>query len=178
MGVKSLEAEFNPINATYNPHLHIIVPDKATANILVHEWLTTWNKKYKKFTSPKAQDCKQVYNIGKALVEVIKYGTKIFTAKDVYDKANRKGDTIYAAAKYNIVKAMKGLRIFERFGFDLPEKPKEAEPAKVVTGHINWRYIPQYHDWVSEEHEAPLTGYTHPPALHNLLEYGIDMETQ
>lgn len=178
MGIKSLETEFNHMKGTYNPHLHIIVPNKAIGDILVNEWLTTWNKKYKQYTRPKSQQSKPTYSLGGALAEVIKYGTKIFSAKDVYDKANRKADKIYAAAKYNIVKAMKGLRIFERFRFDLPEKTKVIEPAKVVTGHMVWRYMPQYHDWVSQDHEATLTGYIHSPELHHLLAHCIDMNTE
>jgi hypothetical protein len=178
IGIKSLEAEFNPIAKTYNPHLHIIVPNKAIADILVSEWLKTLNRKYKRYTSPEAQKSEPAYGLGSVLVEVIKYGTKIFTTKDVYNKANRKGDMIYAAAKYNIVKAMKGLRIFDRFGFDLPKKTKVIEPAKVVTGHVAWRYIPQYHDWATKDSEVMLTGYILPPELQNLLTYRIDMNSE
>lgn len=39
MGIRSLECNYNPRKKTYNPHFHIIVPDKPTAELLKKEWL-------------------------------------------------------------------------------------------------------------------------------------------
>ena len=37
VGIKSLECNFNPVKKTYNPHLHIVVPNEAIADILISE---------------------------------------------------------------------------------------------------------------------------------------------
>ena len=34
IGIKSLECNFNPQKKTYNPHFHIIVPNKEIATLL------------------------------------------------------------------------------------------------------------------------------------------------
>src|SRR5690606_16661515 len=46
VGVKSLECNFNPVKATYNPHLHVIVPNEETAKILIAEWLVKWTPSF------------------------------------------------------------------------------------------------------------------------------------
>jgi plasmid rolling circle replication initiator protein Rep len=46
VGLRSLECNYNPKKRTYNPHLHLLVPDKETADIIVSEWLSTWTTKF------------------------------------------------------------------------------------------------------------------------------------
>ena len=120
MGVKSVECNFNPIVKTYNPHIHLIVPDDATADILIEDWLY---RLAPEFASPKAQSKLKVQNPETTFIEVIKYGSKIFTEPDAkrknqYQKSDR---DVYAEAFDNIFAAMKGRRIFDRFGFNLPK---------------------------------------------------------
>ncbi len=45
-GIKSLECNFNPKAKTYNPHLHLIVPNKETAEIFKAEWLKLWKNRW------------------------------------------------------------------------------------------------------------------------------------
>jgi plasmid rolling circle replication initiator protein Rep len=68
IGLKSLECNFNPTKKTYNPHLHLIVPGKQIAEILIKEWLQKWTIK---FASPKGQKASPIYNKEKALIEII-----------------------------------------------------------------------------------------------------------
>src|ERR1700751_38336 len=82
MGIKSIESNFNPKAQTYNPHLHILVPSKQMAEILKKEWLSYWGN----LTDPQAQKYRTVKDTEKALIEVIKYSTKIFTRFDPNDK--------------------------------------------------------------------------------------------
>ena len=104
IGIKSLECNFNPKTNTYNPHFHIIVPSKTMADILVNEWLLKWGKLH---TNKKAQKSLPVTNKEKALIEVVKYGSKIFTQPDVRKKSKQKGNRdIYSAALNNIFIAM------------------------------------------------------------------------
>ncbi len=118
VGIKSLESNFNPIKKTYNPHLHIIVENKAMAELLISEWLQIFTSKY---TDRKAQDMTPITNRVKMLIEIIKYGSKIFTEPDIAKKQQSTERDIYAAALFNIFEAMKGQRIFDRFGFNLPK---------------------------------------------------------
>ena len=114
-----------------------------------------------------------------ALVEIIKYGTKIFTPSDVDNKSMKlKGGNINAAAMYNIIAAMKGLRIFERFGFNLPKTKKEITVASVTDEYSEWKYTRKYSDWHNTENELVLTGYVAPVPLVNLLKYNIDKELE
>jgi hypothetical protein len=49
------------------------------------------------------------------------------------------------AALNNIFNAMKGLRIFERFGFDLPQNDMtKIIPSCVVQDYCEWIFHPEY----------------------------------
>src|SRR5689334_9256976 len=70
MGIKSLESNFNPLAKTYNPHFHLLVPDKETAEIIVKEWLDMCPRQ---LANRKSQNISKVYNREKTLMEVVKY---------------------------------------------------------------------------------------------------------
>lgn len=89
VGIRSLESEFNPEKHSYNPHFHCIVASKEMAQILVKEWLRRSNKRW---TSPKAQQISPIFNGLTAMIEVVKYGSKIFTEPDVQYKAISRSD--------------------------------------------------------------------------------------
>lgn len=50
------------------------VPDKNTAETLVNEWLKLWTQKH---ALPVGQYIQGVYNQQAALIEIVKYGSKI-----------------------------------------------------------------------------------------------------
>ena len=158
IGVKSLECNFKPSLSTYNPHLHLIVASKEIAEIFIKEWLIKWTPKY---TTRAAQHYRPIQDIKWDLVETIKYGSKIFTEPDINNKAKSKTDnTIYAAALYNIFEAMKRLRIFERFGFNLPKGTgRQTSSAKVVTEYFEWQFVTQYFDWCNVDNELVLSAF-------------------
>jgi len=109
VGIKSLECEFNPIQKTYNPHFHLIVASREVSETLRKEWVTIWKARDKRLVVWSAQKSEAVFDRQGALMEIIKYGTKIFTPSDVDNKSlNLKGGNIYAAAMYNIIAAMRG----------------------------------------------------------------------
>lgn len=171
IGIKSLECCFNPIKRTYNPHLHLVVANREIAETLIKEWLSIFPKNH---TTKEAQKAKPIYNLDWALVETIKYGSKIITPPDVKLKCKQPAK-IYARAILNIYKAMSGLRIFDRFGFNLPKTvPKKRQGARVVTDAVKFTFVPPCNDWLSEEHEAPLTGYYPSASLIDILLNQID----
>jgi len=172
IGIKSLECNFNPRQNTYNPHLHLIVASKEIADTLIIEWL---KKLTPKFAGKDAQHARPIIDIERDLLEAIKYGCKIFTEPDSNKKSKGSNDrNIYAAALYIIFDAMKGLRIFERFGFNLPAQKKVTVGARVVSDFYEWVFIPEYFDWQNVDNELVLSAYAPKPQLVNLLKNNID----
>ena len=175
MGIKSLECNFNPLKKTYNPHFHIVVPDKETAQILIEEWLIKWKAKD---ANRAAQHMTKINDKEKVLIEIVKYGSKIFTEVDVNNKSHKKDvRNLHVAALNNIFGAMHGLRIFERFGFNLPRTSKEVN-QQVTTEYDKWLFNSNVSDWTNTETGEMLTGYTPTHQLTELLDNRIDKELE
>ena len=70
---------------------------------------------------------------------------------------------------------MKGHRLFDRFGFDLP-KITENKTARFTPLHEyeNWIYDSNRCDWINSETEEALSGYILPSELNLLLGNNID----
>lgn len=176
MGIKSLECNFNPIKKTYNPHFHLIVPNKQIADILIDEWIKTCSKKSTKWVYRGAQQAKLIKDKNKALMEVIKYSSKIFTEPDVNNKSAQKGKrNIYILAMFNIFCAMKGIRLFERFGFDLPKSGNSNTPPKRMENPQEWEYDAKQNDWINTKTGNNLTGYSPNHFLTILLGNNVDV---
>ena len=152
MGIKSLECNFNPKKRTYNPHFHLIVPNKETAETLINEWLNLWHSDKTVFTNRKAQDMRPIRNLDRDLIETIKYGTKVFTQPDPDKSKKRRGaERMYIVADYNILNAMRNRHLFEHFGFKLPTKPKVDKTPTILTASEEWKYENAKLDWRNEE---------------------------
>ena len=173
IGIKSLECNFNPLKRTYNPHFHLIVPDEETADILISEWRKLWKNKW---TNKAAQHKRKVESLERDLIECVKYGSKIFTEPDLNKKAKQKVPPyIYVSALDNIFTAMRGHRLFERFGFNLPASVKKKEVKfSLLKQYENWYFDIKQSDWINAETEQALSGYRLPPELNNLLAYNIN----
>ncbi|MEI2695475.1 MAG: protein rep [Saprospiraceae bacterium] len=175
IGIKSLECNFNAQDQTYNPHFHIIVPNKITGEILRNEWIK--RAKSRKLIDERAQLNIKIKNPLKCLIEVVKYGSKIFTEPDVAKK-NQKGiqRQIYIMALYSIIEAMQGLRLFDRFGFNLPRHEANKGIAKMLANPDEFIYDLNSIDWVDSNSGCLLTGYCPEPKLSFLLESCINIE--
>ncbi|MCB9033223.1 MAG: protein rep [Chitinophagales bacterium] len=171
-GIKSLECNFNPKDKIYNPHFHIIVPNELTADILIKEWLYYCNRKKGTFwASKKAQHKVKIFDNEICLVEVIKYGSKIITKPKNNEEIPAK---IYVNALHNILRAMKGLRIFERFGFNLPKQHNE-ENMQCIKDYDILRYNADCNDWIDIHDGIILSNYSLPNELKQLLNNNIDL---
>jgi hypothetical protein len=164
LGIKSLECNFNPIPKTYNPHFHIIVPNKETAELLKKEWIKqnrpTKAAAYRyKYVSPKRQDIKKIEDLDHQLVEVIKYGAKIFTAPDVKNKNSGVPPMVYIKALDVIYSAFKDIRLFDRFSFNLPDEIKVKPTSKQLTTCDRWEYSPEKKDWINKATGELLTRF-------------------
>jgi len=141
IGVKSLECNFNPKKKTYNPHFHIITQDRETAELLKKEWQKQWTSKH---TYSGAQFIRKVESLEKDLIETIKYGSKIFTEPDLKKQSKKSNPKIYVNALDEILKAMKGKRLFDRFGFNLPKQNHSEASQKFVDKFIEWEFYRTY----------------------------------
>lgn len=176
IGVKSLECNFNPKTRTYNPHFHLIVKNKEIAELITKEWLKIWTSTH---TSSKAQFSRPVKDTTRDLIEIIKYGSKIFTEPDVKQKVKGKG-IIYASALDNILQAMKDHRIFDRFGFNLPqiEKTEIQDSIQLISEYEEWSFNPAVSDWENIENDEKLSGYFPPEELVKMITEQIDVELE
>lgn len=101
-GVRSLESNYNPEKKWYNSHFHCIVATEEMADILVKEWL---KRSKRNWTSFKSQNIQPVFDNISALIEVVKYGSKIFTEPDLKKKGKEMTVAkIYVAALNNILR--------------------------------------------------------------------------
>ena len=173
IGIKSLECNFNSVKKTYNPHFHIIVPNRETYMILMKEWRHYWGESAGKA----GQLTRKIKHTEKHLIEAIKYGTKIFTSPDPNNKSNRT-KFIYVAAIANIVKAMKGHRIFDRFGFNLPKSEKYEGKKTLLDKCKHWEFDTKLGDWENPDKAEVLSNYKPEPELCNMLENNIDTKSE
>lgn len=176
IGFRSMECEFNPVKRTYNPHFHIIVPSKEVADKLVNDWIG--KAKIQGLINRKAQNIKKVTNNETILIEIIKYGSKIFTHSELRKKIKGKGKfTIYLKALYTILKAFDGIRLFERFGFNTEAKNngKTKELTHLET-YRDLQYDINKADWIEIGNGNPLTSYKPPEELRHIIENHIDLE--
>jgi plasmid rolling circle replication initiator protein Rep len=170
IGVRSLECNFNPIKRTYNPHFHIIVDSVEMADLIIEEWTNLWTKD---FASIKAQHKRRVKKEKVIdLIETIKYGAKIFV-----DPEKKGSPKVYAAALHNINEAMKGHRLFDRFGFNLPKGSKLVPKGmQVVTNSETIEYNLQKQNWIDVETCERLTDFIPNASLSYILDNQIDIE--
>jgi hypothetical protein len=79
----------------------------------------------------------------------------------------------------NILEAMKGHRIFERFGFNLAKSVNQiVNNIQLVTEYENWTYNASVSDWVNNEEDEVLSGYYAPEELLQMLEFQVDVELE
>jgi hypothetical protein len=71
---------------------------------------------------------------------------------------------------------MKGNRIFERFGFNLPEQHHNNRGLKLIKDVENWHFEAQAADWVNPDTGEVLTGYFPSLELTHLLNNCINDE--
>lgn len=177
--VKSLECNFNATKRWYNPHYHIITPNRETALYLMQEWKKEWNKNIFQ-AGGKGQHLRIIDNVERDLVEVIKYGAKILSDPDPnHKKKRKKGDMtglqIYANALHIIYKAMNKHRLYGSIGFKLPKTTtNKNESFKAVSNWEEWLYKPKLMDWISTSSGKCFTEYEIDGYLEYLLKTQMD----
>ena len=176
-GIRSLECNFNPERRTYNPHFHILVRNRKMGEILLSEWLTRFPRKH---ANRLAQKLVKVEDREHALIEIVKYGSKIFTEPDLRRVGKRPSRFIYVSALDNIFSAMQGRRIFDRFGFNLPAQRASdlRQNFRILVDYENWLFTPKYFDWINIDSGETLSGYQLSHDLKDILANRIDCALQ
>jgi len=177
-GLWSLESNFNPVALTYNPHIHMILPSLKAAQAFRRDWMEYWQLKGVKI-SRKGQKYRAVKkDVKKDLIEIVKYGSKIFTEPDIAERMQynlpKKPSFIHVRALYNILVAMDGYDLFNTFGFELKNRKKPCKYTKKATKYTDYMYDLADADWVNEEKGLKLTKYKIPNDLQALLDSRVD----
>lgn len=177
-GIRSLESNFNHIDHTYNPHFHFILPDLKTADTLMTDWRKYWGNYA--ICSPSGQDNRRIKDLNRQLRETIKYGTKFLQKPKIDKKTGQKiPPLICVAAIDNIFAALKGRRLFDRFGFNLPpDEYKYKAFYTEITEYKEWNFISDKHDWIEEETEQLISGFEPKPQLTYYLDNFINRDLE
>jgi len=72
---------------------------------------------------------------------------------------------------------MKGFRIFDRFGFNLPKAlNKEKSNGIIAHNFEEWSFKPQLHDWINNKSRKKLTDFDPHWHLIDLLQNHINKD--
>ena len=84
---------------------------------------------------------------------------------------------MYVAALDTILSAMKGKRIFDRFGFNLPEKPKsDLSPTQLLSHFKQWEYNSAIAYWQNVYNAEVLIEYKLPSDLVGMLSNNVNSD--
>ena len=156
----------------------MILPTLKAAQAFRRDWMEYWQLKGVKI-SRKGQKYRAVKkDVKKDLIEIVKYGSKIFTEPDIANRIlynlPKKPSFIHVRALYNILVAMDGYDLFNTFGFELEEREKPSKHKKKATKYTDYAYDLSLPDWVNEEKGVRLTNYEVPNELQALLDSRVD----
>lgn len=129
----------------------------------------------KKFTNGWGQDIRKIENNLEGIIEAVKYGSKILTEPNPNRKIEKVSHYVYISALYNILSSMRGIRLFDRFGFNLPmNNEKSIVQINSLIEYEELSYSSEIHDWVNPDTGEILSGYVPTPELSNLLNHRIN----
>jgi hypothetical protein len=179
-GIWALESNFNPFKWTYNPHIHMILPSEYAVQTFLNDWMQYW-KEREVYVDRKGQYYRRLKkDRQKDLIEIVKYGSKIFTEPDIAKRIRfglpKKPSFIYVRALYNILLAMDGLDVFNTFGFTLPKRQKPRKMVTKVTDAIDYNYDIAAPDWINEDLGLRLAKYKPTDELEALLQSRVNTD--
>ena len=171
-GIRVFECTYNPTTKEYHPHFHFVVADRLTADILRNEWIAEGQELWgKDAVYQGSQVFTRIENNEEALERIIKYGTKIFTETNPRNKKSKKG--VYIQALDTIISEMKGRRIFDRFGFNLPKQPPQEKQVKCLENYKEWTFVSKDADWLEKDGALTLSNYVATPETKRFLSDSI-----
>ncbi len=149
-GVKKLELKVGKGGHGYHPHYHIIIAGEDNARWLIEQWLQR-----SKNSTAAAQDMRAVNNLDNALVELMKYATKLTCAEGTDNQilcTAQQMDTIFTTLHRR--------RLFQPFGsckVDHSEDHFETTEERIYKAKGLYEWIG--HDWYHVEYGQALSNY-------------------
>ncbi|MEO9484373.1 MAG: hypothetical protein ABJG47_13030 [Ekhidna sp.] len=141
--------------------------------ILRNEWMEIFPWKH---VQPWGQSFSKVKCLETNLIEVIKYGSKIFTEPDLESKSKKTvSPYVYVSALDNILTVMSKRRIFDRFGFNVGKK-NEATASSVEFNLKEWKFEMAVNDWLRSATGDLLVKQDLPKNLLSLLKNNLNLE--
>lgn len=177
VAVRKLECTYNEKADSYHPHFHFVVRDEAAARLLLKLWLERQPS-----ASAKAQDVRRASEGD--VRELFKYFTKLVTRAASNPRARGSVRVVQARKLDVIFAAMRGLRVFQPIGFQLPKASDEELPIG-SEGHTRapehtrdragdfpatafWNWEQLAHDWINGDGE-PLSNYDPSEGMRDLV---------
>ncbi len=177
IGIRALEANFNPIAKTYNPHFHLIMYNAEMARDIRKDWIKYWDDE--KIAAPYLQQASRIKDLNHHLKETMKYGTKIFTDPTMNKgKSKNSSFMVYIAAMHEINKAFDGSRLFSTFGFKQPTTGVRIDSGPNVTDAQYWQYESSICDYVNIQTGQKLTHWAPNCEMIDLLTQKMDVESK
>ena len=161
-GLRKTECTFNPRRNDYNPHFHLIVEGKATAQAIIKQWVNRIEGAHLEAQDMRPADDNSIY-------ELFKYFTKL----------SYKGGTNLKALD-NIFQAMQGMRTFQPFGIkkvseDIEELQSEIY-KEIEQREATWLWCED--DWIDISTGETLTGHTPSEALKDIAGGFTSLKTE
>ena len=147
-GIRKLELKVGK-GGGFHPHYHVIMNDATTARWLIDQWLERWPT-----AARDAQHLSKVKTVDNALVELMKYATKLTCSEDA-------GNLVLATARQmdRIFRAVHGRRLVQPFGkvHRVPEDAFDPTPQMVEAARGLYTWIER--DWFHVDTGEALTNY-------------------
>lgn len=148
-GIRKIELKVGK-GGGFHPHYHVIMDGgQEAAKWLVDQWLERWPT-----ANPRAQHIDEVRTVGDALLELMKYATKLTCSEDARNltlATPRQMDRIFRACH--------GRRLVQPFG-GIRAVPDDAfEPTPQIVEKARGLYTWCESDWYHQDSGEALTGY-------------------
>jgi hypothetical protein len=162
VGLRKLEATYNPSRQDYHPHFHFIVNDRQTADDLRSMWLTHFQK-----AKWQGQDVRQADD--RSALELFKYFTKLVSS-------HSKERLILVDPLDVIFQAVQGQRTFQAFNVKVTKEATDEEAealAEEMMTEAVYQWSQEATDWVNLDTGELLTGYSPDAQFRKLVETKI-----
>lgn len=161
-GIRKLECTYNPKANSFHPHFHLIVNDKALAELLIEKWL-----KHLHYAKRPAQDVRKAN--ANACMELFKYFTKVVSGGSKTCPERK----VYADAMDTIFNAMRGRRVFQPFGMNVSAEAQTDSAVDISEVIDIAQWDTALADWYSMATGEALTNYTPSGSFRDLVERKI-----
>lgn len=152
IGIKALECNFNQMTKSYNPHLHIIVPNQYMATTLLNEWM-------RRNPLLKAKLITQITNTDEEISKLIAYLNKSLSQNLHSNNQYNNPKHLYAKAIYNIHEALNRKHLFRGFGGFKLVQNKEEIPFEILTKTNKVIYDLLSYNYFNQESGEQLTKF-------------------